>query len=180
MDHFPLLSEVLKFPNPKLREVAKPVSEVNESIRQGIDHMFQVMEHEEGCGLAATQIGVPLRVFVVDVVSHKGKRIGVINPEIISSSTEEMSCTEGCLSVGDFRAKVSRPKKIQVRYLTVDGETVEETWEGFPAIAFQHELDHLNGILFIDLIPRVQSERIKDQLRKQAKSPARGALHEES
>ena len=166
MDHFPLLSEVLKFPNPKLREVAKPVSEVNESIRQAIDHMFQVMEREEGCGLAATQIGVPLRVFVIDVVSHKGKRIGVINPEIISSSTEEMSCTEGCLSVGDFRAKVSRPKKIQVRYLTVDGETVEETWEGFPAIAFQHELDHLNGILYQTRANRFHLEKARKEVEK--------------
>lgn len=168
MERFPLLSEVLTYPNPLLRQVSKAVDTFDTDILRGIEHMMKIMDREDGCGLAAPQIGVFLRVIVIDTVSHGGRRMGLINPEIIEKSVEQTVCNEGCLSVTDLYADVSRSTSIKLRYINECFDQVEEEWTGFPAINLQHEIDHLNGVLFIDHLPRIQRERVKEKLRRQA------------
>lgn len=172
MDRFPLNHQVLTYPNPLLRQVSKAVDRLDSDILNGIEHMFKVMDIEDGCGLAAPQIGVLLRVIVTDTVSNGGRRMGLINPEIIEKSTDQTVYNEGCLSVTDLYADVMRSTTVKVRYINEAFEHVEEEWTGFPAINLQHEIDHLNGVLFIDYLPRIQRERIKEKLRRQAASMA--------
>lgn len=168
MERFPLLSRVLMYPDPRLRQISKPVDVLDASIVRGIEHMFKVMDDEDGCGLAAPQIGVFLRVVVSDTVAHGGRRIALINPEIISKSEEKMMHLDGCLSVFDIFSETARSKTVRLKYTNQDFEEVEEDWTGFPAFNIQHEIDHLNGVLFIDHLPYVQRERAKEKLRRHA------------
>lgn len=168
MERFPLLSEVLKFPDSRLRCVAKPVTEPGPDIQRGIEHMFGIMDAEDGCGLAATQLGILLRVVVIDMERYGGKRQALINPEIVHYSKEKITGEEGCLSVEGLRADVERSESIRIRYLDESFQIVEEELTHWRAINVQHEVDHLNGILFIDHLPRIKREQVKNYLRRQA------------
>ncbi|MCE2572240.1 peptide deformylase [Motilimonas eburnea] len=159
------LLEVLHFPDERLRTVAKPVAQVTPQIKQIVEDMFDTMYEEEGIGLAATQVNIHQRIVVIDVSEDRDQRLVLINPEIIETSGVE-TMEEGCLSVPDTRAEVQRADKIKVRSLNLDGETVEFEADELLAVCIQHELDHLDGKLFIDYLSPLKRQRIKTKLEK--------------
>lgn len=157
---------ILHFPDPKLRQKAQPVAEVNDEIRSLVDAMFETMYAAPGIGLAAVQVNVLKRVITIDISEDKDKPLCFINPEIIASSgSEEME--EGCLSVPGIYENVSRAESITVRYLDRDGEAVELAAEGLLAVCVQHEIDHLDGKLFVDYLSEMKRSRIRKKMEKQ-------------
>jgi len=163
------LLPILTAPDPRLKVMSKPVAKVDDSIRRLMDDMLATMYASEGLGLAAPQVGVPKRVIVMDLArqGEKPNPIMLANPEVIWRSEEEMVCEEGCLSVPDQYSEVSRPKAVRIRYLDYQNEIREMDAEGYLATCLQHEIDHLNGILFID---RLSSLRRNIILRKLVKA----------
>ncbi|NWF55681.1 MAG: peptide deformylase [Syntrophaceae bacterium] len=165
---------IVRFPHPVLKEKAKPVQKIDDSIRRLVEDMAETMYAAPGVGLAANQVGVPLRLAVIDVTpANEPKNLMVlINPEILSAEGE---CTwdEGCLSVPDCNEEVKRNQKVLVRFLNLDGEMMEKGAEGLLAVALQHEIDHLNGILFIDRIGPLKRRLIKKKLRKKENEESR-------
>ncbi|MFO6424686.1 peptide deformylase [Motilimonas sp. KMU-193] len=159
------LLEVLHFPDERLRTVAKPVAQVTPQIKQIVEDMFDTMYEEEGIGLAATQVNIHQRIVVIDVSEQRDQRLVLINPEIIETSGIE-TMEEGCLSVPDTRAEVQRADKIKVRSLNLDGETIEFEADELLAVCIQHEIDHLDGKLFIDYLSPLKRQRIKTKLEK--------------
>jgi peptide deformylase len=151
--------EVLQFPDKRLREVSKPVEHVTDEIRELARDMLEVMYDEPGIGLAAPQLGVPLRLVVVDVgwTEEDGERAPrvLVNPEIVHAEGK-LTWNEGCLSVPDFQADVERAERVRLRATDLDGNAVEIDAEELEAVCFQHELDHLDGVLFIDRISRLK------------------------
>lgn len=164
--------EVLSFPDERLRTVAKPVSEVNDDIRKLVDDMFETMRDENGIGLAATQINRHVRVVVMDVSEEQNTPRVFINPEITAKSGSTIS-EEGCLSVPGNYAKVERAEEITVVALDRNGEQFELEADGLLAICIQHELDHLQGKLFIDYLSPLKRQRIKKKLEKEARLAAK-------
>ena len=162
------LMNVLKFPDERLRTVAKPVSEVNARIQQLVDDMFETMHEEKGVGLAATQVDVHERVVVMDVSEEQNEPLVFINPEITHKEGTIVS-EEGCLSVPGNYAKVERAVKVKVKALNRDGEEYEIEAEGLLAKCIQHELDHLEGKLFVDYLSPLKRQRIKKKLEKEAR-----------
>jgi peptide deformylase len=167
------LLPILEFPDPRLRTVAKPVTEVDDKIRQLIDDMFETMYDCPGIGLAASQVNVHKRVVVIDVSEDKSQPLVFINPEIevLDSSVSEYD--EGCLSVPGFYETVVRPEHIRVKALDRDGKPFEMEPQGLLAVCIQHELDHLNGKLFVDHISPFKRTRIRAKLEKKHKAEAR-------
>ncbi|MFQ5585312.1 MAG: peptide deformylase [Thermodesulfobacteriota bacterium] len=164
------LLNVLTYPDPFLRTKAKPVDEVDESVRQLIDDMVETMHSARGIGLAATQVGDDRRIIVLDVPEEeeheKGKNLfTLVNPEIVSREGET-KFEEGCLSVPGFTADVKRAATITVKALDREGKAVEFTAEELLSIAIQHEIDHLDGILFIDRLSRIKRELLKRKIKK--------------
>jgi len=156
---------ILHFPDPKLRRKAKPVIEVNDEIRTLVDDMFETMYAAPGIGLAAVQVNVLKRVITIDISEEKDQPQSFINPEIIESSgTEEME--EGCLSVPGIYENVTRAEKITMRYLDRDGKSVELATEGMLAVFIQHEIDHLDGKLFVDYLSEMKRSRIRKKMEK--------------
>ena len=157
--------KILTYPDPVLRKKAKPVERIDERIKNLIEDMVETMYAAPGVGLAATQVGEPLRVIIIDVTRKEEGVIALINPEIISGEGE---CTEeeGCLSVPDFKETVLRKKKVLVKGLDPEGKEKEISAEGLLAIAFQHEIDHLDGILIIDRVSRLKRDIFKKKLQK--------------
>ena len=153
------LREVLQFPDRRLREVSKPVEEVTDEIRELARDMLEVMYDEPGIGLAAPQLGAPVRLVVVDVdwAEEGGERNPrvLVNPEIVHAEGK-LTWNEGCLSVPDFQAEVERAERVRLRATDLDGNALEIEAEGLEAVCFQHELDHLDGVLFIDRISRLK------------------------
>jgi peptide deformylase len=142
---------VLQEPDPRLRQISLPVQEFGPSLDRLLADMIQTMHALQGIGLAAAQVNVQLRLFVMMVGETKSPKIlSVINPEILWASPEKASHEEGCLSVDGVAAKVYRPARIRARYNDEKGQLHEREFHGIEATCFQHELDHLNGILFID------------------------------
>ena len=137
--------------DPILRSKSKRVESFDEDFRRFATRLVELMYEYDGVGLAAVQIGVPKRVFAIDYGSGGGWKV-IVNPEITWRSKESVINEEGCLSLPEIYEDVERPQSIAVRYQNLEGETVEERLEGYPAIVFQHEADHLNGVLFIDHI----------------------------
>jgi peptide deformylase len=165
--------EVLHIPDNRLRKKAQNISEIDDSIRELANDMLETMYNENGIGLAATQVNIQKRLVVIDLSNEKSNSKVLINPEILSSSgTEEMQ--EGCLSVPDVFETVERPKTITVKYQNLQGETIEETVDGLHAVCIQHEIDHLNGKLFIDYLTPLKRSRILKKFEKQEKLQARG------
>lgn len=167
------LLPILEFPDPRLRTVAKSVTEVDDNIRRLIDDMFETMYDAPGIGLAASQINVHKRVVVIDVSEDKSQPLVFINPEIDVLDAELSEYDEGCLSVPGFYETVVRPNHIRVKALDRDGIAFEIEPEGLLAVCIQHELDHLNGKLFVDHISPFKRTRIRAKLEKKHKTEAR-------
>jgi len=164
--------EVLNFPDERLRTVAKPVEAVNDEIRQLVSDMFDTMREEKGIGLAATQVNRHVRVVVMDVSDDQDEPRVFINPEIVSKEGSTIS-EEGCLSVPGNYAKVERAEKVTVKALDEKGEAYELNADGLLAICIQHELDHLQGKLFVDYLSPLKRQRIRKKLEKEARQAAR-------
>ena len=160
------LLTVLEFPDPRLRNKAKPVVQIDESIRQLVDDMFETMYAAPGIGLAATQVNVAKRVLVVDISEDKDQPMCFINPDIVEQRGEE-EMEEGCLSVPGVYELVSRAEYIKVRALDRNGKPFELETNGLLAVCIQHEIDHLNGKLFVDYLSGIKRQRIRKRLEKQ-------------
>lgn len=160
---------VLTAPDPRLKVTSKPVEKVDDSVRRLMDDMLETMYVSQGIGLAAPQVGVAKRVVVIDLArpGDAANPLKMANPEIIWRSAEETICEEGCLSVPDQYSEVSRAKAIKLRYLDYQNEIRELDAEGYLATCIQHEIDHLDGVLFIDRLSFVKRNII---LRKLAKA----------
>jgi len=160
--------KVLKAPDPQLKIVAKPVDKVDNSIRQLVKNMLETMYAEDGMGLAATQVNVHKRVVVMDLNAGYDDRKPdprcFINPEILWFSEEHSVVNEGCLSVPENRAPVERPARVKIRYLDEKGDSHEEDTDGLLATCIQHEIDHLNGKLFIDHLSKLKHDIIMRKL----------------
>jgi len=161
--------QILEFPDPRLRTIAKTVDTVDESIRTLLDDMLVTMYDASGIGLAATQINIHQRIVVIDVSETGNQPQVFINPEIIILDGPDHEYEEGCLSVPGFHETVSRPEKIIVKALDRDGNPFELKPEGLLAVCIQHEVDHLNGKLFVDHISQLKRKRIRAKLEKQHK-----------
>jgi peptide deformylase len=175
---------IIEVPDPLLRQKSTPVDTVDDDLRALIADMFETMYDAPGIGLAAVQVGVPKRLLVMDLQEPenpddpespvvKEPRV-FINPEILSHSDREVPYTEGCLSVPDQYAEVMRPDRIRARWLDEHGESHEQDLDGLLAICLQHEMDHLEGILFIDHLSKLKRDMV---LKKLAKARKERALH---
>jgi len=160
---------VLRFPDPRLKTKASPVSEITDTTISIIDDMLTTMYEEKGVGLAATQVDIHQRIVVMDVSENGDQPIVLINPEIIAKSDETLVNEEGCLSVPGFYAKVDRHTSCTVKALDKDGKEFKLDGEGLLSICIQHELDHLNGVLFVDYLSPLKRQRIKAKLEKEAR-----------
>ncbi|GAA5443739.1 peptide deformylase [Microbulbifer sp. NBRC 101763] len=158
--------EILEFPDPRLREVAKPVAEVTDAHRQLLDDMFETMYAAPGIGLAAIQVNVQERIVVVDISEDGSEPLGFINPEIEVLEEEIHQYDEGCLSVPGFYETVERPRKVRIKALDRNGEPFAIEAEGLLAVCIQHEVDHLDGKLFVDYISPLKRNRIRSKLEK--------------
>jgi peptide deformylase len=169
------LLEIITAPDPRLKVKAKPVAQVDGEVRRLMDDMVETMYHAIGIGLAAPQVGVARRVLVVDVAreGEKPQPMRIANPEILWRSEEVMTANEGCLSLPEHYAEVDRPAAIRLRYLDHENEIREIEAKGLLATCLQHEIDHLDGVLFVDHISALKRGII---LRKLAKSKRSRAL----
>ena len=163
-------------PDPVLRRKSAPVEAVDDSVRQLLDDMFETMYNAPGVGLAAPQVGVSKRVVVMDCGEDEESQqpIRMVNPEITWRSEEMVTREEGCLSIPDHRGNVSRHDAVTVRYLDESGKEQELTANGLLATCVQHEIDHLDGILFIDHLSRLKREMITRKMTKEARLDSRG------
>jgi peptide deformylase len=160
--------EILTVPDPRLKLRSEPVEAVDDTLRALMDDMLETMYAAPGIGLAAVQVGVPKRVIVMDLAKDdqpKAPRY-FVNPEILWASEETLPYEEGCLSVPEIYDEVERPARVKLRYLDYHGEQIEEEAEGLYAVCVQHEMDHLNGVLFIDHLSRLKRERAISKVRK--------------
>jgi peptide deformylase len=166
------LRDILKIPDKRLRLVSEPVKRVDAGIRSLAEDMFETMYDAPGIGLAAIQVGVAKRVVVMDLSKKdEAQRPQVfINPEITWSSEETSTHEEGCLSIPDYYEEVERPQRVKVKYLDLDGKTHEIEADGLLAICLQHEVDHTNGVLFIDHISKLKRDRVIKKFTKAAKA----------
>ncbi|MBY4677730.1 peptide deformylase [Marinobacterium arenosum] len=160
------IRDILEFPDPRLRTVAKPVEVVDDQIRALIDDMFETMYDAPGIGLAATQIDVHLRVLTIDLSDEHNEPLVLINPEFEVLDEEPHKYQEGCLSVPGFFEDVVRPQKIRVQALDRNGDTLDFIADDLLAVCIQHEIDHLNGKLFVDHISALKRNRIRTKLEK--------------
>ena len=158
-------------PDPVLRLVSKPVERVDAPLLKLADDMFETMYDAPGIGLAAIQIGEPLRMLVIDLAKEGEEPAPqvFINPEILEKSDERSVYEEGCLSIPDYYAEVERPAKVRVRHLDREGKEQEVEAEGLLATCVQHEIDHLNGVLFIDHISKLKRDMVVKKFKKLAK-----------
>jgi peptide deformylase len=171
------LKPLIILPDPVLRLVSRPVERVDAPLRKLADDMLDTMYDAPGIGLAAIQVGEPLRMLVIDLHKEgepKAPRV-FINPEIVEQSGDASVYEEGCLSIPDYYAEVERPSKVRVKYLDRDGKQQEVEAEGLLATCLQHEVDHLNGVLFIDHISKLKRDMVVRRFKKLAKDrpPAR-------
>ncbi len=162
---------ILLYPDPRLHTVAAKVSHVDDKIRQLIKDMSETMYAAPGVGLAATQVDVHLRIIVIDNSDTRDQLRVFINPEILES-TGKADCEEGCLSVPGVYEKVARAQTIRVRALDANGEPFELSAEGLPAVCIQHEMDHLEGKVFVEKLSRLKRQRILSRIKKRQREPA--------
>jgi peptide deformylase len=166
------LLNVLCYPDPRLHKVAKPVERVDARIKKIVADMADTMYEAPGVGLAATQVDIHERIVVIDVSEEQNELMVFINPEIIWSSPEKKSWREGCLSVPEFFDEVERPAQVRVKALDVDGKEFELDADGLLAVCLQHELDHLQGKVFVEYLSILKRTRISQKLKKRAKELA--------
>ena len=193
MTIWPLMAirEILEVPDPRLKVVSEPVTKFDDELKTLVEDMFDTMYDAPGIGLAAIQVGVPLRVLVIDLqpedpdaepvaCNHDGHhhhhqptkrepRV-FINPEILDPSDDHSIYSEGCLSVPEIYAEVERPARIRARWQDLDGKVHEEEMDGLMATCLQHEMDHLEGVLFIDHLSRLKRDRAVAKVKKQARA----------
>lgn len=173
---------ILETPDPRLRTISTPVDKVDDALRKLIDDMFDTMYDAPGIGLAAIQVGVAKRVLVIDLQEPEEedgppvrKPLVFINPELLDPSDEMSVYSEGCLSVPDQYADVERPAEITARWLDYDGKQHEQRLDGLLATCLQHEMDHLEGVLFIDHLSRLKKDMILKKIAKARKERAKAA-----
>jgi peptide deformylase len=161
-------------PDSKLRLISEPIKEVTNEIRRLADDMLETMYDAPGVGLAAIQIGMPLRMVTMDVSKSEDEHqpLVLINPEIVWASAEKRVYEEGCLSIPEYYEEVERPDRVRFRYVNLQGETVEQDADGLLATCVQHEIDHLNGVLFIDYLSKLKRDRVITKFKKAAKREA--------
>jgi peptide deformylase len=162
------LREILTVPNPVLKQVSTPVQKVDDALRALMDDMLETMYAAPGIGLAAVQIGEPVRIIVMDLAreGEDPQPRYFVNPEIVWRSDETAVQEEGCLSVPEVYDEVERSERVRLKYLNYEGEAVEEEAEGLFAVCIQHEMDHLEGVLFIDHLSRLKRERAVAKVKK--------------
>jgi peptide deformylase len=162
---------IIILPDARLRQASQPVKTVDDALRKLMDEMVETMHDAPGIGLAAIQIGVPQRIVVLDLAKkdEPPQPQFFVNPEIVWSSEEKSVYEEGCLSIPEYYEEVVRPARIRARYLDRDGAPQEIEAEGLMATALQHEIDHTNGVLFIDHISKLKRDRVTKKFIKQAK-----------
>ncbi|MEZ5483722.1 MAG: peptide deformylase [Lysobacteraceae bacterium] len=165
------LLEIIEFPDPRLRTKAAPIEQVDDELRALIADMFDTMYDAPGIGLAATQVNVHRRFMVIDVSEDKSEPRVFINPEILEHEGKQV-CQEGCLSVPGIYADVTRAERIRVRAQDRNGETYEIDADGLLAVCIQHEMDHLDGKLFVDYLSPLKRQMVKKKLDKQRRSAA--------
>jgi len=167
--------EILHFPNPVLKQKAQPIEKIDDSVRKLAEDLAETMYAAPGVGLAANQVGYPVRLAVIDVSPHDQPKqlLVLVNPVIVAAEGE---CTwdEGCLSVPECNEEVKRHKKVVVRFQNLEGETLEVAGEDLLGVALQHEIDHLDGILFIDRLSPLKRRLIKKKLLKKEKEERKG------
>ena len=159
------LLSILKYPDPRLNTIARPVIKVNREIRRLVEDMAETMYAAPGVGLAATQVDVHKQVIVIDISEAKDELLVLINPEILESSGEA-ECEEGCLSVPGVYDRVIRAENVRVGALDVNGNRFEFDASGVRAVCVQHEMDHLKGIVFVEYLSKLKQERIARKMRK--------------
>lgn len=168
---------ILLHPDPRLKKPCAPVTEITDEIRTLAADMLQTMYDAPGIGLAAPQVGVLLRIFVMDCVKEEGatpRPMVLINPEITWQSDERNTYEEGCLSIPEHYAEVTRPARVRMRWLGLDGATHEQEFDGLWATCAQHELDHVNGKLFIDYLGPIKRQLITRKMEKLKRERTRG------
>jgi len=166
------LREILIVPDPRLKQVSARVERVDDELRALMDDMLETMYAAPGIGLAAIQVGVPKRVIVMDLARQDEPKAPrhFVNPEILWAAEETAPYEEGCLSVPEIYDEVERPTQVKIRYLNYAGDEVVEDAEGLYAVCIQHEMDHLDGVLFIDHLSRLKREQAVRKVKKQAKA----------
>ncbi len=165
------LREILILPDKRLRKVSEPVKKIDAGLRKLIDNMFETMYDAPGIGLAAVQIGIPKRVVTMDLAKKEEPKSPqvFINPEIVWVSDDQATYEEGCLSIPETYGEVERPARVKIKYLDAEGAEREVEANGLLSTCLQHEIDHLNGILFIDHLSRLKRDRIVKKFTKAAK-----------
>jgi peptide deformylase len=164
---------ILRFPDPRLHTVAKPVAAVDDRIRRLVDDMLETMYEAEGVGLAATQVDVHERLIVIDTSDARDRPLVLINPELVARSEEMTFAEEGCLSVPTIYDKVRRHARVTVRALDRDGISRDTPAEGLLAICIQHEMDHLMGKVFVEYLSPFKRDRIRTKMLKKSRDEAR-------
>lgn len=167
------LLNILRYPDPRLHTIAKPVLEVDERIRKLVDDMFETMYEAQGVGLAATQVDVHERVIVIDTSEERDDPKVLINPEIVWASEEMTMGDEGCLSVPQVYDKVKRHARVTVKALNRDGQTYQFEADGLLAVCVQHEMDHLMGKVFVEYLSPLKRDRIKTKMLKKTREDVR-------
>jgi peptide deformylase len=170
-EHPMAILPIIEIPDPRLKLVSEPVAQVDAGVRKLMDDLMETMYDAPGIGLAAIQVAVAKRVLVLDVAreDEKPQPLCIANPEIVWASEELNVYQEGCLSIPDYYEDVERPKKVRVRYLDHDGKLQELDADGLLATCVQHEIDHLNGVLFIDHLSRLKRDRVMKKYAKAAR-----------
>ena len=163
-------------PDAQLRQMSEPIGEITDEVRTLAGDMLATMYDAPGIGLAAIQIGVPKRLVVIDLAKPEEERnpLVMVNPEITWASEETRTYEEGCLSIPEYYEEVERPDRVRYRYRDLDGRTVEGEADGVLATCLQHEIDHLNGVLFIDYLSKLKRDRVVKKFQKAAKREAEG------
>ena len=168
---------IIILPDPQLRRMSEPIGEITREIRDLAADMLATMYEAPGIGLAAIQVGVPKRLVVIDLAKPEEDRkpMVLINPDITWTSEETRAYEEGCLSIPEYYEQVERPDRVRFRYRDLDGNVIEAEAEGVLATCLQHEIDHLNGVLFIDYLSKLKRDRVTKKFQKAAKREADGA-----
>jgi peptide deformylase len=166
------LLNILEYPDPRLKRVARPVTAFDARLRKLVGDMAETMYAAPGVGLAATQVDVHERLIVIDVSEDKDELQVFINPQIVSTSEETALCEEGCLSVPGVYDEVRRPARVRVQAQDVDGKFFEKDCEGLLAVCIQHEMDHLLGKMFVEYLSPLKQDRIRTRMRKRRSTAA--------
>jgi peptide deformylase len=172
------IRDIITIPDPKLRLISKPIERVDDDLNRMIDDMLETMYEAPGIGLAAIQIAQPIRLLVVDAAPKEAPRepLALMNPEILWSSDQRSVYEEGCLSIPEYYEEVERPASVRVKYVDREGKEQERLAEGLLATVLQHEIDHLNGVLFIDYLSKLKRDRVVKKFAKIARLEGKGRL----